>query len=89
MSDYKWINDSSPRSPFPLLLLTVIILVVLLCIRSCVSVDTYNDGICPYCGNHYIYQQAVGHKFWTNYIYQCEYCRNQIEISIYYPPTNN
>lgn len=45
----------------------------------------YNGGICPKCGGHYIYEQAVAHKFDTDYFYICDKCGDMIEIESYRP----
>jgi len=41
----------------------------------------YNNGICTRCGGHYIFQQAVGHRYNIRYIYQCDKCGKLIEIN--------
>ena len=40
----------------------------------------YNNGICTECGGHYEYEQAVGHREDTTYIYKCNKCDNRIEV---------
>lgn len=45
----------------------------------------YNGGICPKCGGHYIYEQAVTHKYDTDYIYICDVCGDMIELESYRP----
>lgn len=45
----------------------------------------YNGGICPKCGGHYIYEQAVTHKYDTDYIYICDICGDMIELESYRP----
>ena len=45
----------------------------------------YNGGICPKCGWHYIYEQAVAHQYDTDYIYICDICGDMIELDSYRP----
>jgi len=45
----------------------------------------YNGGICPKCGGHYIYEQAVAHQYDTDYIYICDICGDMIELDSYRP----
>lgn len=40
----------------------------------------YNNGICTECGGHYEYEQAVGHREDTTYIYKCNKCNKRIEV---------
>lgn len=42
----------------------------------------WNDGICTVCGGEYEYEQAVGHKSRTTYIYRCEQCGHMIEVGL-------
>lgn len=41
----------------------------------------WNGGHCDICGNTWEYEQAVGHRFSTSYIYVCGNCGKRIEIS--------
>jgi len=41
----------------------------------------WNDGHCDICGGTWEYEQAVGHKSSTSYIYICRKCGKRIEIS--------
>lgn len=65
-------------------ILILIIIVLMFVSRACSSIR-YNDGICKLCGGRYIYQQAVGHKYSTNYIYKCEKCGHVIEVDDVFP----
>lgn len=40
----------------------------------------WNDGHCDVCGGAWQYEQAVGHRSSTSYIYVCEDCGKRIEI---------
>lgn len=40
----------------------------------------YNDGICKECGGTLIYQQVVGHRYSTSYIFKCDKCHQLFEF---------
>lgn len=40
---------------------------------------TWNNGYCE-CGGHFEYEQAVGHRDRTSYIYRCDSCGKHIEL---------
>lgn len=40
----------------------------------------WNQGRCPECGSEWEYEQAVGHRYSTHYIYVCNECGKRIEI---------
>ena len=40
----------------------------------------WNDGHCDICGGTWKYDQAVGHKHSTSYIYVCDGCGRRIEL---------
>lgn len=40
----------------------------------------WNDGHCDICGGTWEYEQAVGHRSSTSYIYVCEDCGKRIEL---------
>ena len=42
----------------------------------------WNDGHCSVCGGTWEYEQAVGHRSSTSYIYVCGDCGKRIEISV-------
>ena len=64
----------------------VVLLILILCVRRCSSSNTYNNGICTACGGRYVYQQAVGHRHSTDYIYICDKCGRMITIGYYAGP---
>ena len=66
-----------------------ILLVIIWVINSCTSTNAYNNGICTKCGGHYVYQQAVGHRYTTDYIYICDKCGDMITINYYARPDTN
>lgn len=43
--------------------------------------EVWNGGHCNTCGGTWEYEQAVGHRAITSYIYVCENCGKRIEIS--------
>lgn len=54
-------------------LIIIAILLVILFICHCVNADKWNDGHCS-CGGNWVYQQAVGHRYETYYLYECDKC---------------
>lgn len=40
----------------------------------------WNDGHCNICGGTWEYEQAVGHRSSTSYIYVCDTCGKRIEL---------
>lgn len=40
----------------------------------------WNSGHCDICGGTWQYEQAVGHRSSTSYIYVCEDCGQRIEL---------
>ena len=63
-----------------LIVIIILIIGVFIC-KSCDGIK-YNNGICK-CGGHYEYQQAVGHRLGTTYIYRCDKCGDIIELTDY------
>lgn len=41
----------------------------------------WNNGHCDVCGGTWKYEQAIGHRSSTTYIYICEDCGKRIEIN--------
>lgn len=67
-----------------------VILTVLLMVGLYIFVDQldnshdnklWNGGYCDVCEGKWEYEQAVGHKASTSYIYVCKKCGKRIEIS--------
>lgn len=72
-------NDIKIKSSLIGIGLCILLLII---VRGCEywnDDNIYNDGVC-YCGGHFHYEQAVGHKYFTNYIYACDKCGRRIEI---------
>lgn len=66
-----------------------ILLTVLICAATIFGViksntkhdeKLWNDGHCDICGDAWEYEQAVGHRSSTSYIYVCEDCGKRIEL---------
>ena len=55
----------------PLIMLAIVIIIVF--VTHLVNVSQWNDGYCS-CGGRWVYQEAVGHEYSTNYIYKCDKC---------------
>ena len=77
--------------PLPLSFLGVciVLFLILLFMRGCISTSLYNNGICSKCGGTYILKEAVGHSGFTNYIYICDKCGHLIEVGQYFEQENN
>ena len=71
-----------------------VILIILLCItfvffvckvghKASIKRDNklWNGGHCDICGSTWKYEQAVGHRSSTSYIYVCRKCGKRIELS--------
>ena len=78
--------DRHTYEPKPISWLIVIIILLLLInfFYSIYSNDVYNDGVCLNCGGQYIYQQAIGHQYTTDYIYVCNKCGHLITVNKHY-----
>lgn len=74
-------NDTHP---FICLFIAIAILIVGWFIINMISDAQYNNGRCS-CGGTFQYEQAIGHRYETRYLYICDKCGRMIEISQYYP----
>lgn len=54
-------------------LILIGMLLVLLFISRMINATEWNNGYCS-CGGKWIYQQAVGHRYETTYLYECDNC---------------
>lgn len=70
--------------------LVVVVLTILLIFGICAFVSSiisahddknWNNGRCDICGGAWQYEQAVGHRSSTSYIYVCDKCGKRIELN--------
>ena len=54
-------------------LIALIILIILLFIFRGINDSGWNNGYCS-CGGKWLYQQAIGHRYETVYLYECDTC---------------
>ena len=59
--------------------ITLIFIIAILLI-SFFDTKSWNDGHCK-CGGNWVYEQAVGHHYYTTYMYTCDKCGKAIEIT--------
>ena len=71
-------------TPWQFIALLILLIIIVLFIQSCASSNLYNNGICRICGGNYEFYQAVGHQYFTNYLYKCDKCGNIIEVNQIY-----
>lgn len=57
------------------------IFVVVTAIGGAEDKKVWNNGYCE-CGGKWVYQQAVGHRCDTDYIYKCDKCGNIHEFEV-------
>lgn len=74
--------DDGCSVPF---ILAAIVIVIIMCVTCSSNVqradyESEYNGVCPNCEGTLIYQQAIGHKDSTAYIFKCEKCNNLYEI---------
>lgn len=48
--------------------------------EATLSEKTYNNGIHEGCGGHWVYETAVGHRYSTYFIYNCDKCGETVEL---------
>ena len=77
-------RNNNPN-PFIPLFIAIAIFIIFSFIANIAGSIQYNDGICS-CGGTFKYEQAVGHRYNTTYLYICDKCGRTIEIPDYYPP---
>ena len=69
-------------------IITIIVVIIFIgimmvaALMACEAHDDklWNDGHCNNCGSALEYEQAVGHRSSTSYIYVCKKCGRRIEI---------
>lgn len=80
MSYYN--EHNSPGWKF--FVLAILLIIAIFIMRSCISNNLWDNGICSYCGGHYKFQQAIGHRNYTSYMYICDTCGRSIEVAEHY-----
>ena len=72
---------------FPSFIAVVLMIIIAAVLGAvCMLIDgkhddkLWNQGRCPECGTEWQYEQAVGHRYSTHYIYMCPKCGKRIEI---------
>ena len=66
------------------IIIIIICIIIIFIMNSCeatLSEETYNNGIHEGCGGHWIYENAIGHRYSTNFIYHCDKCGTVMEFS--------
>ena len=58
----------------------ILMIVVATLLVSFFDTKSWNDGHCK-CGGNWVYEQAVGHHYYTTYLYTCDKCGRAIEIT--------
>ena len=58
----------------------IIIIIAFVLISDTHYKTKYNNGIC-HCGGHLIYQEAVGNRNTTSYIFKCDECGEMSEYN--------
>ena len=78
--DYSTLRPSDILKALIVLILIVAIATVTISGVEYVSdKNNWNDGHCG-CGGNWVYEQAVGHRNTTNYLYHCDKCGAMIEL---------
>ena len=76
-------DDSSNDLKADLIVMVILLAIAFVIHIGCSIHDDYvwNYGYCD-CGGQWVYQQAVGHRFSTCYIYECDKCGEVHEFNI-------
>ena len=64
-----------------ILIICVIIIFMMNACEATLSEKTYNNGIHEGCGGHWVYETAIGHRYSTYFIYDCDKCGTVVELS--------
>lgn len=67
------------KNGFVIIVLLIILLVITV-ISHTIDRNNYNDGVCQNCNGTLIYQQAIGHKYTTSYVFKCNKCHQLYEF---------
>jgi hypothetical protein len=63
------------------LFICIALLVGIFIVDFIIDSNIWNNGTHNGCGGHWVYQQAVGHKYTTSYLYECDTCGTIYEFS--------
>ena len=83
----KYYHDNDWEFEMKFIGILLVILAVVWFAGKIWSADKYNNGVCQNCGGRYVFRQAVGHYYMTEYMYVCDKCGNMIQIDNFYPDT--
>ena len=77
----KYKDDTEIKASIIIIIICLIIMFIINSCEAVLSEKTYNNGIHEGCGGHWIYETAVGHRYSTNFVYQCDKCGMTIEFT--------
>lgn len=80
----RYYNNYSSHTLWLCTALLLLLILIVLFISSCNSSNAYNNGVCKLCDGDYEFDQAVGHQYFTSYLYKCNKCGNIIEVDHLY-----
>lgn len=66
-------RDEFEFNPLIIPVAMLVIIMAIIFITNAVNSSQWNDGYCS-CGGRWRYQEAVGHRYSTTYIYKCDNC---------------
>lgn len=66
-------QDEFEFSPLKVPIIVLAIAILFGSIIASANSSQWNDGYCS-CGGRWVYQEAVGHRYSTSYIYKCDKC---------------
>lgn len=58
----------------------ILFIIAIVFLNVCCQNNKYNNGVHKGCGGHLIYQQAIGHRYSTSYIFKCDKCGEIMEF---------
>lgn len=73
-------NSIETKGTIIMLIICIIIMFIINSCEATLSEKTYNNGIHEGCGGHWVYENAIGHRYSTNFIYHCDKCGMTIEF---------
>lgn len=79
---YRYDDSSNDLKADLIVMVILLAIAFVIYIGSSIHDDSvWNYGYCD-CGGQWVYQQAVGHRFSTCYIYECNKCGEIHEFNI-------